>query len=83
MVEAKECTFCGKKIEPGTGKLYIRTDGQKFNFCNSKCEKNIIEHGRKDRETKWTRKHAQEKAVKTYHKKEKEEPKKRIVKKKK
>lgn len=83
MVEAKECSFCGNKIEPGTGKLFIKTDGQTFNFCNSKCEKNMVDLGRKERETKWTRKHAQEKAVKTYHKKDEKESKKRIIKKKK
>ncbi len=81
MVEAKECTFCGNKIEPGTGKLFIKTDGQTFNFCNNKCEKNMLKLGRKERETKWTRKHAQEKAVKTYRKKEKKKPKKKIKKK--
>ncbi len=83
MVEAKECTFCGKKIEPGTGKLYIKSDGQSFNFCTSKCEKNMVDIGRKDRQTRWTKKHAQEKAVKTYHKKEEKKPKKKVLRKKK
>ena len=70
MVETKECSFCGNKIEPGTGKIFIKNDGQILHFCNSKCEKNMMNLKRKDRETKWTKKHAQEKAVKTYQKKE-------------
>ena len=69
MVEAKNCTFCGNKIEPGTGKDYITNDGRVFHFCSSKCEKNMLKLGRKDRETEWTKKHAQEKAIKTYEEK--------------
>lgn len=72
MVEAKECSFCGEKIEPGSGKMLIKNDGQIFDFCSSKCEKNMIKLGRKERETRWTQKHAQEKALQTYHKKETE-----------
>ncbi|MFW6040932.1 MAG: 50S ribosomal protein L24e [Thermoplasmatota archaeon] len=76
-METKECSFCGDKIEPGTGKVFIKNDGQMFYFCNSKCEKNMLKLGRKDRETTWTKKYAQEKAVKTYHKKEKRPKKKK------
>ena len=72
MVETKECSFCGNKIEPGTGKMLIKNDGQILNFCNSKCEKNMMKLGRKERETRWTKKAAQEKSVKTYQKRESE-----------
>lgn len=85
MVEKRNCTFCGNPIEPGTGKVHIKNDGQSFYFCSNKCKKNLLKLGRKERETKWTQKHAQEKAIKTYKKKDKEEDKKgkkKIIKKK-
>ncbi len=85
MVETRQCSFCGQEIEYGTGKMYVKTDGQVFYFCSGKCKKNMIKLGRKDRETKWTKKYAQEKALTTYHKtkKEKKSPKDKKVKKKK
>ncbi len=83
MVEAKECSFCGEKIEPGTGKMLIKNDGQILDFCSGKCEKNMVKLGRKERETRWTQKHAQEKALKTYHKKEAKKSRKKVKKKKK
>lgn len=49
-----KCTFCGKNIERGTGKIYVKTDGKIFYFCSNKCEKNMIQLGRKARTTKWT-----------------------------
>ncbi len=69
MVEARQCSFCGTKIEPGTGKIFVKTDGIVFHFCTGKCKKNMVDLKRKDRETRWTRKYAQEKAIKTYPKK--------------
>ncbi len=69
MVEARQCSFCGSKIEPGTGKIYVKTDGAVFHFCTGKCKKNMIDLKRKNRETRWTRKYAQEKAIKVYPKK--------------
>ncbi len=80
MVETKECSFCGNKIEPGTGKMYIKNDGQVLTFCGSKCEKNMMELDRKARETRWTQKHMQEKALRTYTKEGDEE--KKVIKKK-
>jgi large subunit ribosomal protein L24e len=40
MVNARVCSFCGEKIEPGTGKMYVRKDGTIFYFCSSKCQNN-------------------------------------------
>ncbi len=57
-----KCTFCGKIIKKGTGKIYAKKDGKIFNFCSSKCEKNILKLGRKPIFTRWTE----------YFKKEKE-----------
>jgi len=48
------CDFCRKQIEPGTGKMFVRKDGKTFDFCSSKCEKNMLKLKRKPRTTKWT-----------------------------
>lgn len=49
-----KCTFCGKNIAIGTGKMFVKTDGKILYFCSMKCEKNMIKLGRKPRRTKWT-----------------------------
>jgi large subunit ribosomal protein L24e len=48
------CSFCGKLINRGTGKMYVKVDGKIFYFCSTKCEKNNNKLGRKARETRWT-----------------------------
>ena len=48
------CDFCRKQIEPGTGKMFVRKDGKTFDFCSSKCEKNMLKLKRKTRTTNWT-----------------------------
>jgi len=63
MVERRVCTFCGDEIEPGTGRMYIKKDGVVFNFCSSKCFKNLVELGRVPRRTTWTRYYEREKSV--------------------
>jgi large subunit ribosomal protein L24e len=40
MVETYKCSFCGKTMEPGTGRLFVRKDGALFYFCSTKCQKN-------------------------------------------
>lgn len=49
-----ECTFCGREMERGTGKTFIKKDGKVFHFCSSKCEKNMLAHRRKAQDTAWT-----------------------------
>ncbi len=87
MPEKRECTFCGNPIEPGTGTIHIKNNGHVLHLCNSKCKRNIIDLGRKARETEWTKNYAQEKAIKTYRKKDKKKGKKKgkkkVIKKKK
>ncbi|UCE91540.1 MAG: hypothetical protein JSV90_09110 [Methanobacteriota archaeon] len=61
MVERRVCTFCGHEIEPGTGRMYVRKDGVIYQFCTSKCFKNMIELKRVPRRTSWTTWHAREK----------------------
>ncbi len=63
MVERRICTFCGTDIEPGTGRMYIKKDGVVYNFCTSKCFKNMIVLGRVPRRTTWTRYYEREKGV--------------------
>ena len=63
MVERRVCTFCGVEIEPGTGRMYVRKDGVTYNFCSSKCFKNLVELGRVPRRVTWTRYYEREKRV--------------------
>ncbi len=73
MPERRECSFCGDPVEPGTGKQFIKNTGRVYHFCSNKCKKNMMELGRKARNTRWTQRHAQEKAIETYSKGESEE----------
>jgi large subunit ribosomal protein L24e len=63
MVERRVCTFCGDEIEPGTGRMYIKKDGVVYNFCSSKCFKNLVILGRVPRRITWTRYYEREKHV--------------------
>lgn len=53
MPATKSCSFCGKKITPGTGLMYVKKDGTVLYFCSSKCEKNM-DLGRKPEDLEWT-----------------------------
>jgi len=50
-----KCSFCGREIEPGTGKMLVLNDGTILYFCSSKCEKNW-RLGRDPRKVEWVRK---------------------------
>ncbi|MBU2639805.1 MAG: 50S ribosomal protein L24e [Nanoarchaeota archaeon] len=50
-----KCSFCGKDIEEGTGKTFVKTDGRILYFDNQKCEKNMLKLKRKARNLKWTK----------------------------
>lgn len=63
MVERRVCTFCGVEIEPGTGRMYVKKDGVTYQFCSSKCFKNLVELRRVPRRTTWTRYYEREKQV--------------------
>ncbi|WP_094228184.1 50S ribosomal protein L24e [Methanolobus psychrotolerans] len=52
-MEQRKCSFCGKFLEPGTGKLFVKKDGSSYYFCSSKCESNF-DLGRLPRRTVWT-----------------------------
>ncbi|HJJ90869.1 MAG TPA: 50S ribosomal protein L24e [Methanocorpusculum sp.] len=53
MVSFYTCSYCGKQLEPGTGKLFVRKDGATFYFCSSKCQSNF-KLGRLPRRVAWT-----------------------------
>lgn len=54
MVDKRTCSFCGNDIEPGTGKLYIKKDGTKYHFCSAKCQRNMVDLKRVNRNVRWT-----------------------------
>ena len=49
----RKCSFCGSKMEPGTGTLFVRNDGSTSWFCSRKCKKNALKLGRNPRAVKW------------------------------
>ncbi len=49
-----KCSFCGKNIPPGTGKIFVKKTGKKYFFCSKKCEKNLLKLGRKPSNVKWS-----------------------------
>ncbi|MFH1209337.1 MAG: 50S ribosomal protein L24e [archaeon] len=49
------CSFCGNKIEKGTGMIFVFKTGKLAYFCSSKCERNMLRLKRKSRTLKWTK----------------------------
>jgi len=49
------CSFCGKSIEKGTGKMFVFKTGKILNFCKLKCEKNMLKLKRNPHKIKWTK----------------------------
>lgn len=47
------CSFCNINIEKGTGVMYVLKTGKIYNFCNRKCEKNMLKLKRKPSKLKW------------------------------
>ncbi|MGC8645003.1 MAG: 50S ribosomal protein L24e [Thermoplasmata archaeon] len=60
-METRYCSFCGRKMEYGTGKMFVRRDGTILYFDTSKCEKNYLKLGREPREVRWTSEAREEK----------------------
>ncbi len=50
-----KCSFCGKSIQQGTGKMFVKNDGKILWFCSKKCEKNLLKLKRKPLKIKWTK----------------------------
>ena len=55
-MEKYRCSFCKEDIEPGTGKMFVKKDGNVLQFCSRKCEKNMLELKRSPRKVGWIRK---------------------------
>jgi large subunit ribosomal protein L24e len=53
MPQERDCDYCGKSIEPGTGTMFVSTDGTVTHYCSSKCESNA-DLGREARDLEWT-----------------------------
>jgi large subunit ribosomal protein L24e len=53
MPQTRECDYCGATIDPGTGTMFVRTNGTTVHFCSGKCEKNA-DLGREPRDLEWT-----------------------------
>lgn len=49
-----KCSFSGEEIKRGTGKMFVKDNGQVLWFKNSKCEKNFLKLKRDSRKFKWT-----------------------------
>jgi large subunit ribosomal protein L24e len=70
MVDIKKCSFCGKELEPGTGKMLVKKDGTILFYCSTKCQNNS-KLGRIPRLVKWTTKATETKAATKAPKQEK------------
>lgn len=49
-----KCSFCGKSMEKGIGKMFVYVSGKIDFFCSNKCEKNLLKLKRKPLRVKWT-----------------------------
>ncbi|PSN86814.1 50S ribosomal protein L24 [Candidatus Marsarchaeota G2 archaeon ECH_B_SAG-F08] len=61
MAKYYDCSFCGNRIEPGTGLVYVKNDGSILRFCSSKCKKNMLFLKHIPQKTKWTKKYVKAK----------------------
>jgi len=55
------CSSCDRKLNPGTGKMFVKIDGSVFYFCSGKCEKNMLKLNRNPRKVKWINKKVKQK----------------------
>ena len=49
-----KCSFSGKEIPLGTGKMYVKKDGTIIWFSSQKAQKNMLKLKRKANKAKWT-----------------------------
>ncbi|HLC80978.1 MAG TPA: 50S ribosomal protein L24e [Candidatus Nanoarchaeia archaeon] len=52
-----ECTFCGKEMKQGTGKMFVWASGKINWLCSRKCEKNQNKLKRNPARLKWTKRY--------------------------
>ncbi|MFD1526786.1 50S ribosomal protein L24e [Halolamina salina] len=53
MPQNRTCDYCGDDVEPGTGTMFVHTNGSVVHYCSAKCEKNA-DLGREPRDLEWT-----------------------------
>lgn len=61
------CSFCGKELNPGSGKMYVKKDGKVFYYCSSKCQTTHVDRKYKARLTPWAKEYQKEKEVRLSH----------------
>ena len=49
------CSFCGRPIQKGEGKMMVFDTGKVLHFDKSKCEKNMLKLNRTATRLKWTK----------------------------
>jgi len=63
MVIKRQCSFCAREIEPGTGMMFVKRDGTVYHFCTSSCRKQQLHLHRVGHRFKWTRAHELKRAA--------------------
>jgi len=53
MPKVYNCSFCGSRIEPGSGLTYVLRDGTILHFCSSRCFKSY-KLGRDPKKMPWS-----------------------------
>ncbi len=54
MATVRQCSFSGDDIEPGTGIMYVKRNGEVLYYKNRKALRNHQGLGRVNRYVKWT-----------------------------
>lgn len=70
-----KCSFCGREVIKGTGKIVVKKEGTMHYFCSNKCEKNLLKLKRNPLKTKWTKEFRKQKELSKNEKKKREVPK--------
>jgi len=55
MVVDRFCSFCKRKISPGSGYMFATNSGNVLFFCSSKCRKNMLKLKRNPKKYKWSK----------------------------
>jgi len=42
-----KCAYCSKEIEPGTGIMFVRKNGQIKYYCSNRCYRQDVLHKKK------------------------------------
>lgn len=54
----ENCSYCGTKIDFGTGKMYVKKDAKILWFCSRRCEKCMLKLKRASRDYGFTASYA-------------------------